>query len=377
MWKYNKLLLCELLFIIQFLLCGCKGPLQKWVEARGFTYDANYSTENKLGFISKPEKLEPNPDWQALSIKDYNIPDLQSFESRTLNLKSSVQLSEILQQITGSKLVSQTRLAHRSTIKLKNPFYERATFFVPRYVGPGSEKEFKIVDKVLNCGKMEIRIFNKHNENISAELLKVEQVADINSTLIYDANSESVLSGENLYVGYTISERKVVKGQKHVFEVSSEGKTIEDLGIWARLYEIRKKEGSYEADIRLSVYPFESQCIQLSRAEQNLLKEEFALMCAGYEAIAQMEVEASAIKRTTQPLDTSEAVIISNYRKPPVFNQSLKPQTFTIEPGQTFSKEVNENVAVLFFIESIQSNKENENLRDGKVIIHAQRIISK
>lgn len=246
-----------LLVILSAAVCSSCSPLEKWVRERGFKYDKNYSTINKLGY--KVVNGVPKPEWSwRFESRQGKTADFDKEENRTIEIKSSGELSKLMKHITDANFSADLNSVGKSIITLKNPFTEEAVKLVPIYTVAGSgTQRIKIVDRVLNCGEMRIKVYDKNNMNISAKI-NLKGTVDVKGSLHYEGDSNSIISGENYYVGYDFSEKKLRRGEIHSFEITSESSYNKELGVLAQLHDVNENPNAphvHEGLVCLAIYP--------------------------------------------------------------------------------------------------------------------------
>jgi len=369
MSRREKFLQYWLMLLSVVLTTGC-SPLENWVKERGFHYDKNYSTINKLGYKIVQEMPKPNPSWRFKSKRGI-IPDVEDERNRTIKIKSTGELSKILKRVTNADLSAQLKFARHCTIKFQRPFTEEAFVFIPTYTGSESTtNRLKIVDRVLNCGKMEITIYDEHGMNISANF-EVQEIGDITSSLDYIEDSNSVVSGKNFYVGYGFSEKILTTGPKHRFKIGSKPICNKELGILARLRAIREKDeapDTYEALVTLAVNPM-GPTTQANATEIQELSNKLAAM--EHEWLTSQLMKAKLIP----PWEYAE-VAGKNMEEVPIFHEVWGPKHYIIEPGSALAIAPSDEVSfLLFFLDVSPIDKEGTGLLEYEVTVDGQRNI--
>lgn len=350
---------CMLLFIIW--LTGCL-PIEEWVKKRGFKYDKNYSTTNKLGYKVVRSIPKPNPSWEFKSRRG-NIPDLKYEKNRTIKLKGGAELSEILKHITDANLATQLKFARCSKVTFQGPFYEEAVVFIPTYIEPGlSKKRLKIIDRVLNCGRMEIKIYNEYGVNVSAKF-EVQKTGGFSGSLNYNEDSNSIISGENFYTGYDVSTITLTTSSPRKITVDSKTRMGNKFGVWYKLGRIRKIDEEpeiYEADIRLIVHSMGSK-INPSVAHIKKLENDFIVTSVKEKGLLSLLQEFP-----TDDKEITEAVysilwegrknihkIKNATNRTPIFGVLESAKKYTVKGGDEFAIAASEEVSYLFLFERV------------------------
>lgn len=369
MARLQKFVGC-LLSILSVVVCSsCSSSLEEWVTARGFKYDKNYSTIDKLGYKVVNGVPKPNPSWTFES-RQGDTADLYKEENRTIEIKSSGELSKLMKHITDANFSADLNSVERSIITLQRPFTEEAVGLMPSYTGSESgTQKLKIVDRVLNCGKMSIKVYDKNNMNISARI-NLKGTIDVEGSLYYDGDSNSIISGEGYYVGYDFSEKKLTLGRIHPFKIDSEPNCDKELGILTYLYGVREKPGEpgvYEGLVALTVHPMMDP-----RAEPPSVK---ALQMELKLPETVEGVDEHGLSKAAVDLWETATKVEKNRGETPIFKLTSGPEVYNVEMGSKLIVAPSDNVSIMLFVTDIKRIKEGKNVANCSVLVDGQRNI--
>jgi len=284
-----------------------------------------------------------------------------------------------MKHITDANFSADLGSAGKSIITLEKPFTEEAVKLAPIYTRTGSgTQRIKIVDRVLNCGKMNIKVYDKNNMNISAKI-NLKGTGDVKGSLHYDGNSNSIISGENYFVGYNFTEKKLTRGKIHSFEITSESSYDKELGVLTQLYDVNENPNAphvLEGLVCLAIYPIGTEPSNTKSLQMAMRQPETAgkghkrglstaTVDEGYKAPS-----ATDLWKTTTKVEknTGEIFVFKS-----AYNQ--KPEFYRVEMGSQLTITPSDGVSITLVITGIKRIKEGGGVTNYSVLVDGQRNI--